>query len=478
MAEPIKPVSRLEDASLGNSQAIAEARRATSSERQSMAVERSMQRQYRRAVRKGDMQTISVLGSQMSDMGLSRTGGGGIQDSQENNRIASDRAFNRADQLNQAAGRGGAAPESQKGAPHHFAPNVGQGAADDIEAAAGAPGAIGARGTNGQTGTNTVSPNSRPAGTAFQRESKLLPENNPAPSSGGQKKLLPRAQFIADLKGSELIKNQDSDAIERAAKRGADFGIGRDQIEAFARGGDATPSGAAKEKADALASRNENDRLSEELVAESATELKDQAVKLRDIFRGVSSLPEISAPSKYGPQGDIPIGSDVIAESPIKNNLAKVSEPVFKPLDPKSADYWNVDPESVAGKKTKGIFKLSYEGDRSDPRYPVMRIKAEAIDEVGGLDYSRNRFEVRPDIAREKAIQETTIRKAINSNLDISDYARASGPDFYSKYQKALESDRVYKRAAADLKKTESQVSNLFAPEVSARIEARRNRTS
>jgi hypothetical protein len=256
MAEPIKPVSRLEDASLGNSQAIAEARRATSSERQSMAVERSMQRQYRRAVRKGDMQTISVLGSQMSDMGLSRTGGGGIQDSQENNRIASDRAFNRADQLNQAAGRGGTAPEPQKGTPHPFAPNVGQGAADDIEAAAGASGAVGARGTNGQTGTSTVSPNSRPAGTAFQRESKLLPENNPAPSSAGIKGVDNRSKFIADLDKSELFKEGDAGAIERAVARGDRFGITREQVLARQQGRDATLSGIAKEK-EAIAKREE-----------------------------------------------------------------------------------------------------------------------------------------------------------------------------------------------------------------------------
>ena len=150
MAEPIKPVSRLEDASLGNSNAIAEQRRATNAERQSMAVERSMQRQYRRAVRRNDMQAISVLGSQMSDMGLSRTGGGGIQDSQENNRIASDRAFNRADQLNQAGGRGGSAPRPlrenpmanpQNGAEGPLLPSQEVDGANAIEAAAGAPGA-------------------------------------------------------------------------------------------------------------------------------------------------------------------------------------------------------------------------------------------------------------------------------------------------------------------------------------------------
>lgn len=469
MAEPIKPVSRLEDASLGNSNAIAEARRAASSERQSMAVERTMQRQFRRAVRRNDLQTISVLGSQMSEMGLSRTGGGGIQDSQENNRIATERAFNRSDLLNRAGGRGGVAPQPLREQPMANPENGAQGPllpsqkneADDIEAAAGVFDAP--RKTNGRTGEETVNPRSRRAGTADVRESRLIPENNPSPSRDTKNNLLPRAQFVADLKSSELIKNQDSSAIERAAKRGADFGISREQIEAFSRGGDASPSGIAKQRADTLASKKRIEEGSRDLIAEKDTEeLVGKATKLRDAYREIRSVPEISAPSRYGPQGDIPMGPDVIPEPPIKNPIAKASAPVFKPLDPSSADYWNVDPESVAGKKTMGVFKVSYDGDRSDPRYPVMRIKAEAIDEVGGLDYSGNRHKVRPDIARENAIQETIIKKSIKSNLDISDYARASGPDFYSKYQKALELDRVYKTATADLKKTELQVSNLF----------------
>lgn len=259
MAEPIKPVSRLKDASLANSNAIAEARRATNSERHQMGRERLLQRKWRWAASRNDYAGMAAYGDQLDALKVSRTGGVGIQDSQENNRIAADRAFNRADQLNQAGGRGGAAAEPQKPAPHPFARNVGQGAADDIEAAAGAPGAAGERGTRGQTGNGTINPNARPAGTADVRQSRLLPENNPAPSSTGSSKLRPRAQFIADLDKSELFKDGDAGAIERAVARGDKFGITREQVLARQQGRDATLSGIAKEK-EAIASRQPEQR--------------------------------------------------------------------------------------------------------------------------------------------------------------------------------------------------------------------------
>jgi hypothetical protein len=474
MAEPIKPVSRLEDASLGNSNAIAEQRRATNAERQSMAVERSMQRQYRRAVRRNDMQAISVLGSQMSDMGLSRTGGGGIQDSQENNRIASDRAFNRADQLNQAGGRGGSAPRPlrenpmanpQNGAEGPLLPSQEVDGANAIEAAAGAPGAVGARGTNGQTGNGTISPNSRPAGTAGVRESRLLPENNPAPSSNAASSAKKR------LTGGTELFEPDVDLLSRPV----------------------TPvSSEASESVKLNEAPKTQLPASDFPVEETAY---DQAVRYREAIRGAKKLTDeglfdtsVSEIRTQGLKDKLDSGFyDPISEPPIaRTPSAKVKNPAaFKKPEVGSTAYWSVDPNQIVSmKKTVGEGTGAYLGaDTSDPRFPVMKIIQDAQIMMKDAYSSRNakrkvynalaqvgfvaKDEFYSDENAKKQLQEMVdhevIWRAAREGVDLTDYARTRGPQFFNDYQEAKNVQTEIKKSDFYTQDTKAKVANLIS---------------
>jgi hypothetical protein len=257
-----EPQSRLDDRTLANSRAIDASRRAASDQRQRMGVERSMQRQFRRAVRHGDIQAISALGNQMDSMGLSRIGKGGIASAEENDA----EAFRRAETQRQAGaqvgreidamtGRGGVSPvgmgaRPDQGAEGPVMPSAGQ----QIEAATRT---LNPRASAGAGYGRSIDPKHNldsEADRAVRSREQLGvsdgPVNGPAQPGWMAGMADNRQKFIYDLNRSDLFKSGDADALERAATRGAKFGISKDQLIAHSQGKEATPEAMARDKAE------------------------------------------------------------------------------------------------------------------------------------------------------------------------------------------------------------------------------------
>lgn len=260
----ILPESRLTTKDpLANQRAIDDQRRAANSERISMATTRTMQRQYRRAVRHGDLKAISVLGQEMQGLGVNPLGGGGITSALQQQQIAVDRANGRADlqmkirgglnpgsRADVAAVDRGASNITKAGSPQsnirqsernrltmEFRPGI-----DDI-VPSGPAGSTGARaGDPGQGATGqpqaasaafSAQTNGQPAGRrlSFDEEERLAQDR-----VFGKQALNPLQQFAEDLRNSPLIQAGDVNAIARANERGATLGLSPSEITAFLNG--------------------------------------------------------------------------------------------------------------------------------------------------------------------------------------------------------------------------------------------------
>ncbi len=357
---PVVPKSRLEDSSKANSLAIDEARRAQTAERQSMATRRSLQRQYRRAVRKGDVSTIAGLGRHMTDMGLSPLGGGGIQSAEENDRIANDRAYNRADQINQATGRG---------ADPNGSPAEATGVANDIEAGA----------------SKVVRRVAPPAAKTVIGDT--------------------REKFIEDVGRSALFQDGDSDAIERAATRGSKFGITKEQLMVHSQDGDATPSGIAKAKADA-ASRKEP------VFSPVEDEEPSDLMKMATGYKAKSD----------GLKGQIEEGRASVeaqlASNPMEDEIPEPSLPVLSRSAVADAQSARDDYAKAKAEDNEADWQSRYwntnvaDLDKNDPRYAAAKIKHEAF---------RGRLWGQP--SKEES-ETSMIHQAILEGVDISGITR------------------------------------------------------
>ena len=492
--EIITPKENLKANTVADTRAIAAKRGAINAERQAMQTERTLQRKYRRAVRNDDFGGAADISKLLAQTGGS-TVGPVIRQAEQERAVAGQRAIDRADQQNKIRAGGTAAlmpgdqrPVEPDPANPPAAVNAGnQPGADEVAAQATAnpeakAGAGNGRATKGDAtalkgsqraakdGSDGAIGDRNEAADSIEAQGPAAPEAQPKKADGSFRPNN-RKNFIEDLRSSNLFKAGDPNAVERAIKRGEGLGINRDQVEAFARGGDASLSGIAKEKANQLASKRAQEALSDELIKDNRLERlkegKDSMAKLKRAGELLDSFDGVSAPSRYGPDGDIAQSSFVrkdVEKSPILGPSFPLSKEAALEMDPngkEGAAYWNVDPYSIAGKKTMNVVSSPYDGDRSDPRYPAMRIKAEAFDEVSGLDYSKTRFQVLPEIARKNAAQQIMIKKALDRNVDISGFTRQD-VKFHESYLEAKKNRAEINLAIKDSSRLKSKVKSLL----------------
>ena len=225
-------------------------RRATAEERIGMANVRTLQRKHRWAVRDGDFQAVAEISGILGKMGVDPTSGGGITDALQQQRIAADRAKNRADKQMQIRGVGVDAngkpnvpvnPGNREGAAA-----VEQGAASATPPAGTAP-AVASPPSAGPSATP-------PAGTA---PAASLAAKNGQPLSLAQEDNASRARsqasgafgkpfvnefsdskskFAADLDRSDLIQNGNPTALKNADARGKILGLRPGEIRAYLNG--------------------------------------------------------------------------------------------------------------------------------------------------------------------------------------------------------------------------------------------------
>lgn len=154
---------------------------------------------------------------------------------------------------------------------------------------------------------------------------------------------------------------------------------------------------------------------------------------------------------------------DPVVEPPITRiPSAKVTDPVFKELDPKSAEYWNIDPKEIATPDRMSGSRRFELPKSSDPRYPVMKIIQDSEDMMEDAFSHRRAFTKLKrfgetiknagflDRERDPRLSDETMRKehqervdheviwrAAKEGVDLTDYARHRGPKFFSDYQAA-----------------------------------------
>lgn len=485
--EIIRPQSRLDANTVAASRAVDAQRAAVNAERQGMQTERSLQRKYRRAVRKDDFAAAADIAKTLALTG-GTTVGPVIRKAEEERMVAGQRAIDRAS-LQEKIRNGGAttplpgdprAVEGEGGNPPPKVDAKGQEGADEVAGQAAKTANPNATAGAGR-GKSIKKDGSETVGDKNEAADSIEAQGSAAPviaSSEGQVKKSDgkwrpnnRQNFIEDLRSSDLFKSGDQNAVERAVKRGEGLGISRDQVEAFSRGDDASLSAIAKEKANQLASKRAQEALSDELTKdnrlEKLKEEKDSVAKIKRASELLDSFSGISEPSPYGPTGNIPqsvfVRKDIQKPVTLGPSLPTSKEEVLamKPMSKEAFAYWNVDPSSIAGKKTMNIVSSSYDGNKSDPRYPAMRIKAESLDEVGGLDYSKNFLQVNPEVARKNAIQQSMIKKALDRNVDISGFTTQE-PRFHEAYLEAKRNRANIDFAIKEASRFESKIKQLI----------------
>ena len=474
------PTSRLDANTVASSRAMDAGRRAVSDQRQGMAVERMLQRKWKRAVRKDDYGAMAAIGNEMKGMGLSRIGKGGIQSSEQNDLEAFRRAETARRTGNRAAkemdailGPDGEEPAKAGEAP----PKEDAGAAIEKNVANDRASADAGYG--------------RPAGTPSDPSSRLLPENNPAPSSAlaGKPKWQPdsRKQFIADLEKSDSFKRGDPEAIERAAKRGAKYGISKEQLMLRASGQNSRPSDVAK----ALEVDRQNESNPDILKPEpSKTVKKDMRIRGFDLQsisgdildREIATFDSQAKTRRLlgrdemqpSPDPDFSESRALVAKKKADKKLAaqekKLGDKEANIRNSKAqqeADYWNVDPASI----TSGISTANIV-DRSDPRYEAMKIKEESFNEASRLKYTAGSFfdtihgRASADQLNKNSqnyindARQKMVSKAIERGVDISGFTKQD-PEWHAQYQSAREDDQKIKSAMASLQETQSKYNDM-----------------
>jgi hypothetical protein len=440
------PTSRLGANTVSASRALDAQRRANSAQRQGMALERTMQRKYRRAVRNNDLQAISTYGGQLDKMQISKFGGGGIQSAEENDLQAARRA-ERAREIGNQVGK-----ETDRLTGRNN--TVGGDSASRTDSGLGAP-----DGEAGLKELERAEPNSQAeadalASDAAKERQKIF----------GGSFVTPRNKFFSDLENSESIKSGNPEAIGAAAEAGKKFGITRDQIEAFSPGLIKERERRIKEKADeesafdALAKasdKNETLRMSEKLKGVNEAFMKNPAFANEDLFdfsntekRGKAIADKKQAAED---QKDIKVQLEqsrnktaLLLDKAKERSESFSSERKQIEKDFKDYEYWSAPEEDV-------LNKIKYVGrsgvlDKSDPRFKAYDLRRSVINDFDsskinvyypqqGRTLKLN--ESATKLARKDALQSSMIERAISNNVDISGFANLD-PDFKIKYEKAL----------------------------------------
>ena len=469
------PTSRLDANTVASSRAMDASRRAVSDQRQGMAVERMLQRKWKRAVRKDDYGAMAAIGNEMKGMGLSRIGKGGIQSSEQNDLEAFRRAETARRTGNRAAkemdailGPDGEEPAKAGEAP----PKEDAGAAIEKNVANDRASADAGYG--------------RPAGTPSDPASKLFPENNPAPSSafGGKPKWQPdsRKQFIADLEKSDSFKRGDSEAIERAAKRGAKYGISKEQLMLRASGRDSRPSDVAKALEVDRQNESNPDILKpepSEILKPEPSEMVKEAMRIRGLgLQSISKdildrkLATVDSEAKtrrlLGRDEMQPSADPDFSESRALRGVGQKKRDAQFAENEKARKeeldqtiYWNTPEQEILGKKRDSNGRTFYRKD--DPRYVPMKIKKEAYDSSLLVDFKTPGGLNTPDILERKRmtyIKNQMIGKAIELGTDISGFTKQD-PEWHAQYQIAREDDQKLKSAMASLQETQAKYSDI-----------------
>jgi len=448
------PTSRLGANTLAASRAMDAKRRATSAQRQGMGFERTMQRRYRQAVRNKDIQAASFYGSQLGDMGVSKSGGAGIQSTEENNFQAARRA-ERAREIGNQVGQ-----ETDR-----------------------------LTGKNQPSGTVDTKASPASSGTPDgEAEITRLTADAVEQSSGGAslaedvKKfggsfISPRNQFIADLKKSKLIKDEDPNAINVAAERGAKFGITKDQIEAFSQGLDANKSAIKTRAKDNKDITLAYEALDKEKTSNESRQVNEKTVSdFKAIFDSIPANPlyddpayagtirsqrneKIQTAGKQAEEAESNRDNKLAEISKEKNNILLqnqnranqgISERFKIQKSFSDYEYWTASDDEVLSKTKRSSQSELQALDTSDPRFPAYNLRKNILNEKDfskikvfnsgqGRNLGINQEETNK--ARKNAFQYEMINRAISENIDISGFASID-PDFKIKYDAALKDER------------------------------------
>jgi len=452
------PTSRLGANTVSASRALDAQRRANSAQRQGMALERTMQRKYRRAVRNNDLQAISTYGGQLDKMQISKFGGGGIQSAEENDLQAARRAERAREIGNQVGEETDRLTGKNK--------TIGDNGTNRTDSVAGAP--------DGDTGTKTMK----------KKEANPQAESDALASDAAKERqkifgvsFKDRAnQFFSDLENSKSIKRGDPKAIGAAAEAGKKFGITRDQIEAFSQG--LPPSKKAirersiekenlqKSQAAIAAEKDEIDanektkQLSEKLKGVKDAFLKDDELgdehllRFRNLEERLKAAEDqksiLNQVKQSRDETDRLLARRIRLKEEIEGDLKEANRQI---------DLWTAPEDEVLNKKKYiGITNVPYE---PDPRSKAYELRKNVINDFDGSKINvYNKQEGRTweidenatRIARRDALQSRMIEKAISNNVDISGFANLD-PDFKIKYEKALGEKKEIEeeKKAADL---------------------------
>lgn len=477
------PTSRLDANTVASSRAMDASRRATSDQRQGMAVERMLQRKWKRAVRKDDYGAMAAIGNEMKDMGLSRIGKGGIQSSEQNDL----EAFRRAETARRTGNRAAKEMDAILGPDGEEPAKAGEAPPKEDAGAAIERDVANERSSEGAG-------YGRPAGTPSDPSSRLLAENNPAPSStlAGKPKWQPdsRKQFIADLEKSDSFKRGDSEAIERAAKRGSKYGISKEQLELYANNEKASPSmGRAllekKQKGgpDQKALEREESikkrlwdpvKPGEETALEGATRVRNSGIKLdsikEDIFDRELAIVDSEAKTRRlrgrddmqpSPDPDFSESRALLEKKKEDKELAaqtKKAEMLEGLKAQGEADKWNVDPNKFLFDEA-GVERI---GVRDDPRYAALKLKKDAFEEAWWKEGKILPFGANKDApAKQNALaKKLMIEKSIQQGVDISGFTKQD-PEWHAQYESARMDDQKLKSAMASQQENQAQFNDM-----------------
>lgn len=266
----------------GRTDVAGDRRRAVNNERGAMALSRTMQRHYRRAVRHDDARMIGILSDQMGKLGVNPAGGVGFTDANQQDAIANDQAINRNDQQMQVrksgvSGSGKVNPGTREDAnalvPKTSSPiNAGGGLDEGDSTESGAP-----------VATTPVASPSAPQGNT----GNLNPGGQPQRVSALDDK---KKQFAIEKFGKDITDwtiNDPEDQGKKSAsiyEYGKTLGITPDQIEAQANKARDRQVAGAKEKSKYMPSKDTLDMESkfDAMIADRPDDQKAMFSKMSD----------------------------------------------------------------------------------------------------------------------------------------------------------------------------------------------------
>lgn len=428
--EILKPQSRLDANSVAASRALDAERGAVNAERQGMQTERALQRKYRRAVRNEDYGGAAAISQTLAQTGGS-TVGPVIRKAESERMVAGQRAIDRTDQQMKIRD-GGVGPDGK--------PQVNAGTQQGADAVAAGTGAVGSTSVPGST------------------------EAVPTRGSGFNPEL--------SLEESEQFALDSANAIENKAARPQVI-TERSPVTAASLPPEKPPVSSKP-----LISNNE---VAEALAG--ATKAKQAGGRIDEIFASLKP----SAPSRYGPKGDI-------AQTPRfqKKEVPKAAirtrtgDSVFKNPDVGSTAYWSIDPDQIASmKKMEGEGGSAYLGaDASDPRFPVMKIIQEseamikdaysarnakrkvyrALGEIGLVAKDEFYSDKETRKMHQESVDHEVIWRAAKEGVDLTEYARVRGPQFFNDYQEAKNVQAEMKKDWFQAELLKGKVASLISP--------------